>query len=326
MVQIIHYHDRDAIKTIVSALNQHRLVALPTETVYGLAADATSECAVNKIFIAKQRPAINPLICHIHPDFDLTDYAHIDSRIEKIMQELWPGAISFVVELKQDSPIAPSVTAGLNSVAFRMPDHAFFQSVLKEFGKPLAAPSANKSKSLSPTKAEHVALSLAHEEELLVVDAGQCPIGIESTILDLREQVPVILRCGQYTLEQLEQKLHMRLADHSQSPSEKIIAPGQLLLHYAPQKPLRLNVKEPQQDEIWLSFGNHDRIHPLELKLSPKGDLDEAAKNLFDFLWQADQTKAPYIAVAPIPQEGVGIAINDRLCRAAHKTVKAKIE
>ncbi len=324
MGQIIHYQDHNAIQQVVKALNQQRLVALPTETVYGLAADATNEHAVSKIFIAKQRPAINPLICHIHPDFDLTSYAHIDSRISTIMQKLWPGAITFVVELKEDSPIAPSVTAGLNSVAFRMPDHSFFQSVLKAFGKPLAAPSANKSKSLSPTKASHVASSLAHEEDLLIVDSGQCVIGIESTILDLRQQVPTILRYGNYTLEQLEHMLNMRIMDNSQSASEKIIAPGQLLLHYAPQKPLQLNVENPPEDAFWLSFGNHNHTHALGLNLSPSGDFNEVAKNLFDFLWQADQSDAPYIAVAPIPQEDIGFAINDRLYRAANKTAKAK--
>ncbi len=326
MVEIKHYQSKDIVNQVVTKLNAEALVALPTETVYGLAADATSEAAVSKIFIAKQRPAINPLICHVHPKFDLSQYVYLDSHIEKIMDILWPGAITFVLRLQEDSNIAPSVTAGLDSVALRMPNHAFFQSVLEVFGRPIAAPSANKSKGLSPTRAEHVARSLADEEDLLIVDAGRCMVGLESTILDLRAKTPVLLRRGGFSLEALEDKLQTSIIDHSQEVTTKVIAPGQLLQHYAPNKPLRLNVDAPQEDEIWLSFGKSGYHHHLELNLSHNGDLEEAAQNLFDFLWQADQSDAPKIAAAPIPLEGIGLAINDRLWRAAQNKGKASAQ
>ncbi len=320
MPKIISGFEPLAIKTACEQLQKGDIVALPTETVYGLAADARNEEAVKKIFAAKKRPAFNPLICHVHPHFDLKDYVTLSSLALEFIEAFWPGPLSLVLPLASGHPIAPSVTANLPSLALRAPANDIFQSVLQNFGFPLAAPSANKSQGLSPTEAEHVFMSLK-ESDITILDGGASSVGLESTIIDLSSpSAPRLLRRGSITKKDIEDKLNIILTE-SLSPNKegKVASPGQMLQHYSPNTPLRLDVTTPLEDEVWLSFGHSSGTHSKELNLSPTGDLEEAARHLFSFLWKADQFHANSIAVAPIPHKGIGIAINDRLKRAAQQ-------
>jgi L-threonylcarbamoyladenylate synthase len=275
-------------------------VAIPTETVYGLAADATNAEAVARIYEAKGRPSFNPLIVHV---FDLSQAELIGEFSEEaraLAEEHWPGPLTLVVPLRSDSGIASIVTAGLPSIALRVPAHAAMQALLRGTGRPLAAPSANASGSISPTRAEHVLRSLDGKIPL-VVDGGATQRGLESTIVAATGGPLRLLRRGPIEIA----------ADASESG--EIEAPGQLASHYAPSKPLRLDANSAEDGEYLIGFG------PIagEESLSESGDLVEAAARLFDLLHRADTSKKPRIAVAPVPDEGLGAAINDRLRRAA---------
>ncbi len=320
MPKIINGFTEDAINTACRQLKNGNIVALPTETVYGLAADACNEEAVKKIFKAKKRPLINPLICHVHPSFDLSAYVEVSPMAQQFIDAFWPGPLSLVLPLAPHHNIAPSVTAGLSTLALRAPRHDVFQNILKKLQTPLAAPSANKSKGLSPTEAQHVLASLC-DSDITILDGGAAIIGLESTIIDLCiPQKPLLLRQGVITKEEIQNKLSVELGE-SLTPNKegKVNSPGQLLQHYAPKTSLRLHITKPLPDEVWLSFGASNYSHHLEFNLSPNGHLEEAAANLFSFLWKADQLHVKSIAIAPIPHEGIGMAINDRLKRAAAK-------
>ncbi len=320
MPKIINGFEEDSINIACTELKNGHIVALPTETVYGLAADACNENAVKKIFKAKKRPSFNPLICHVHPSFDLQAYVELSPLAEKFMQAFWPGPLSLVLPLAPHHNIAHSVTAGLPTIALRAPDNDIFQTILQKIKTPLAAPSANISKGLSPTEAEHVFMSL-HETSITILDGGPSSIGLESTIVDISSpQNPRLLRQGLITKKEIENKLSLSLSE-SLEPNEngKVSSPGQLLQHYAPNTPLRLNVTQPFENEAWLTFGSFNSDHDKIFHLSLTADLKEAAANLFSFLWKADQLHVKSIAIAPIPDEGIGIAINDRLKRAAGK-------
>lgn len=320
MPTIIDGNTPSSIKIAVNALTNGDIVALPTETVYGLAADATNKIAVQKVFLAKGRPAINPLICHIHEDFDLSEYVEITDDAQKLMQQFWPGPLSIIFTLKSNSPISALVTAGLPSVALRAPNHPVFRQVLKSLGRPIAAPSANKSEGLSPTTAQHVADSLS-ATDIYIFDGRNTNIGLESTIVDARNPTPILLRYGTITAKEIEQCLNKKVTvKTSPNKNEDILSPGQMLRHYAPRKKLYLNVTNPNNDSAWLSFGQNNLNHLYELNLSPNGDLAEAAQNLFSFLWKADKLNVKSICVAPIPNMDIGIAINDRLKRAANES------
>ena len=274
-------------------------VAVPTETVYGLAADATNADAVARIYAAKGRPSFNPLIVHV-PDLGAAEQiGRFDEQARALAEEHWPGPLTLVVPLREDAPIASIVTAGLPTIALRVPAHPAMQALLRATGRPLAAPSANASGQISPTRASHVLASLGGRIPL-IIDGGATERGIESTIVAATGGPLRLLRRGPIDVEAPE-------------TSDRIEAPGQLASHYAPRKPLRLDVTEAEGSEHLIGFG------PVEgdVSLSETGDPIEAAARLFDLLHQADAAAQPRIAVAPIPGDGIAAAIRDRLKRAA---------
>ncbi len=282
-------------------------VATPTETVYGLAADATNADAVAGIYAAKGRPSFNPLIVHVADRRAAEAIAMFDRDARALADAFWPGPLTLVLPLRPDSPIAGLVTAGLSTVAIRVPQHRAMQALLAACGKPLAAPSANASGSISPTRAAHVAASLAHRIPL-IIDDGATSGGIESTIVAVGPQ-PRLLRPGPVSGAQIEREIGRWLA----GAGEAIEAPGQLASHYAPRKPLRLNATEARDGEWLIGFG----AVAGDDTLSATGDLIDAAARLFDALHRADASDRTAIAVAAVPGDGIGLAINDRLKRAA---------
>ncbi len=287
------------------------LVAFPTETVYGLGGDATDGKAVARIFAAKGRPTFNPLIVHVAARAWVADLAETDARFEKLAAAFWPGPLTLILRRRQDCPASDLVSAGLDTIAVRMPDHAVAQELLRAVGKPLAAPSANASGTVSPTLAQHVAASLGAKVDL-IIDGGACRVGLESTVLDLSEAAATILRPGTITAEQIAAVIGPVSVSHDDPAAPK--SPGQLASHYAPSLPLRLNAARADEGEALLGFGPG----PATLNLSPAGDLVEAAANLFAMLRALDEpSRFRAIAVMPIPAAGIGIAINDRLARAA---------
>lgn len=305
------------------------IAALPTETVYGLGADAGNSAAVDKIFAAKGRPDFNPLIVHVSDTAMARDFAVFNPTADLLAQTYWPGPLTFILPLKTDAKIAPNVTAGLKTVGVRMPASEVTRQIIKSLGRPVAAPSANRSGSLSPTKPEHVARSLG-ENVGVIVTGGKSDVGLESTIIDLTGDTPVLLRAGFVTADAIERLIGQKVLDNTQKRVEDApSAPGQLLKHYAPKTPLRLNAVDIEQGEALLAFGSvkfmgiksggHVRDLPAShyMNLSETGDLAEAASNLFLMLHALDQLDAKSIAVMNIPNTGIGHAINDRLARAA---------
>jgi L-threonylcarbamoyladenylate synthase len=276
-------------------------VAVATETVYGLAADATNAEAVARIYEAKGRPSFNPLIVHV-PDFTAAQaVGEFDEAAKSLAEAHWPGPLTLVVPLRANAGIASIVTAGLPTIGLRVPAHPAMQALLRTVGRPLAAPSANASGSISPTRAEHVVKSLGGRISL-ILDAGPTQRGIESTIVAATGGPLRLLRHGPIEV------------DAAASESSRIEAPGQLASHYAPSKPLRIKATAAEADEYLIGFGTIAG----DASLSPSGDLIEAAARLFDLLYQADASAKARIAIAPVPNEGLGIAINDRLARAAN--------
>jgi L-threonylcarbamoyladenylate synthase len=298
--------------TAAALLREGQLVAFPTETVYGLGGDARSDLAVARIFEAKGRPRFNPLIVHL-PDLAAAEaLAQFDDRARALAAAFWPGPLTLVLPLRADAGLSPLVTADLPTVALRVPAHPVARALLRAFGGPLAAPSANPSGGVSPTRAAHVIDGLGGRIAA-VIDGGDCAVGVESTIIGL-DGPATLLRPGGVTVEALEAALGTPL----HLPTEgQIIAPGQLASHYAPGARVRLNVAQPQADEVWIGFG--PATTGAALTLSAKGDLVQAAANLFNSLREADRLAGPggTIAVAEIPETGLGRAINDRLRRAA---------
>ena len=285
------------------------LVAFPTETVYGLGADARNGQAVARIYAAKDRPYFNPLIVHVAGLPDVRQLCEVSAQAEALARAFWPGPLTLVLPLRADSGIASLVTAGLPTLAVRVPAHPVARALLAAFGGPVAAPSANPSGRISPTTAAHVMAGLGGRIAA-VVDGGACPVGVESTILTL-DPAPRLLRSGGLSAEALSAHLGA-MPDVPVSDPDRPQAPGQLASHYAPRAPVRLNVLAPDPGEVMLGFG----AVPGDLTLSASGDLAEAAANLFAHLHRLDSDGRP-IAVAPIPVQGLGAAINDRLSRAA---------
>lgn len=284
------------------------LVAFPTETVYGLGGDARSDMAVARIFEAKGRPRFNPLIVHVPDMATAARYAVLDDRAREIAAAFWPGPLTLVLPLRADSGLSPLVTAGHETVAIRVPAHPLARDLLLRFGGPVAAPSANPSGRVSPTRAEHVIDGLSGRIEA-VVDGGPCAVGVESTILSV--DPPLLLRPGGVPAEALEAALGQPL--RTGGSAHKPNAPGQLASHYAPRAKVRLDAVVPEPGEVFVAFG------PGAFTLSAAGDLTEAAANLFHILREADLRAGPggQIAFAPVPERGLGRAINDRLRRAA---------
>lgn len=302
--------DAAGIARAAAAIRAGQTVAVPTETVYGLAARADSEEAVAGIYRAKGRPDFNPLIVHVPDTASARLLAHFDERAERLAAAFWPGALTMVLPRRAGAPLAAAVSAGLPTVALRYPAHPVMQALLRESGLPLAAPSANRSGGVSPTSAAHVSASLG-DRAGLILDGGVTRQGIESTIVGLREGGSwAILRPGPITEAQISAVLGGR---HDAVTSDRIEAPGQLASHYAPGKPVRLDAPVADADEFHIGFG------PIAgmLNLSPSGDLGEAAARLYAALHAAAESALPRIAVAPVPETGIGLAINDRLRRAA---------
>ena len=305
----VHPADAAGIAAAADVLRAGGLVAVPTETVYGLAARADSAPAVAQIYRAKGRPDFNPLIVHI-PDLAAAErIAIFDERARQLAAAFWPGALTMVLPLREGAEIAPAVTAGLPTVALRCPAHPAMRAVLAATQLPLAAPSANRSGGVSPSRAEHVAESLGSAVGL-VLDGGPCAAGIESTIVALRDGGWQVLRPGPITGEQIAALLGAPLQPEG---SAGIEAPGQLASHYSPGKPVRLNAECAGPDEFMIGFGGVAG----DVSLSPGGDLAEAASRLYDCLHAAQRAPQTRIAIAKVPDEGIGAAINDRLGRAA---------
>ncbi len=301
--------DADGIARAAELLRAGRLVAVPTETVYGLAARADSEAAVAEIFRAKGRPDFNPLIVHVASLEQARTLAGFDARAEALAARFWPGPLTLVLRARRDSAVVPAVTAGLDSVALRMPDHPAMRRLLDLVGVPLAAPSANRSGAISPTTHEHVAQSLG-PAVAAILDGGACKRGVESTIVALREGGGWhLLRPGPIPQEELARVL----GEPSNPVDIRIEAPGQLTQHYSPGKPLRLGAARPDADEFMIGFG----AIPGDCSLSEAGDTAQAAARLYACLHEGAASAKPRIAVAPLPAEGIGAALNDRLRRAA---------
>lgn len=291
----------DAIAEAARLIAVGEPVAIPTETVYGLAADATNAEAVAKIYEAKGRPSFNPLIVHVADLDKAREIADFGLLSTELARKHWPGPLTIVAPLKSNSSIASLVTAGLSTVGVRVPSHRAVQALLRAVERPLAAPSANASGSISPTRAEHVSLSLGGRIPL-IIDDGPCPRGIESTIIAETGPQLRLLRRGPLNIE-----------GAVLATGGKLESPGQMASHYAPSKPLRLNASEASESEYLIGYG------PVsgDSSLSPSGDLVEAAARLFGLLYLADASPKARIAVAPVPEKGLGQAINDRLRRAA---------
>lgn len=285
------------------------LVAFPTETVYGLGADARNDHAVARIFSAKERPRFNPLIVHVSDAEVAQRYVEWSDQAKILAAVFWPGPVTLVLPLKPDSGLSSLVTADLPTLAIRVPDHPVAQKLLTQFKGPVAAPSANPSGRISPTSAMHVLDGLGSRVDA-IIDGGLCSVGLESTILTLNP-IPTLLRQGGLPQEAIEAALGVPLV--RQTTDTKLTAPGQMASHYAPNARVRLNARKAMQDEVLLGFGPMD----CELNLSVSGDMAEAAANLFGHLHSLDAMRAGTIAVAPIPEKGLGRAINDRLRRAA---------
>jgi L-threonylcarbamoyladenylate synthase len=293
--------DEAAIAEAARLIRDGQPVAVPTETVYGLAADATNAEAVAHIYEAKGRPSFNPLIVHVSSFEEAQKIGRFDSQAAALAEQYWPGPLTLVVPLRPNAGIASLVTAGLDTIGIRVPAHPAMQALLQAVGRPLAAPSANVSGAISPTRADHVLKSLGGRIAL-IINGGKAERGLESTIIAATDGRLRLLRRGP-----------IEVAGATTAPSEKIEAPGQMASHYAPSKPLRLNALNSAPDEFLIGF----RDIAGDVSLSPGGHLVEAAARLFDLLHFADEAAKPRIAVAPIPDEGLGAAINDRLARAA---------
>lgn len=298
------------ITQAVDVLHRGGLVAFPTETVYGLGGDACSDAAVARIFAAKGRPQFNPLISHVANLAAAEALGEFTPAARKLAETFWPGPLTIVVERRKNCPVSLLASAGLPSIALRVPSHPVAQELLKAFAGPVAAPSANASGKISPTTAAHVRASLGGAVDI-ILDGGPSQVGLESTVVSFLEDTPRLLRPGGIARKQIEACLGVVLALPEAGP---LHAPGQLESHYAPRAALRLDATEPQAEETYLGFGSH--AHGPHT-LSRHGDLTEAAANLFRLLHTLDEDGATRIAVAPIPNNGLGEAINDRLRRAA---------
>lgn len=328
------------LKKAAEILASGGLVAVPTETVYGLAADARQGEAVRRIYDAKGRPNFNPLIVHVSDLERAKEIGEFDEVSSLIAQNFWPGPLTIVVPLKREAGISDAVTAGLSTIALRAPDHALSQELLALSGLALAAPSANSSGKISPTSAEHVRGDLGEKVDF-ILDGGETRRGLESTIVKVERdddrELPIIicLRPGPITVEELEQVSGLKVlspqlgidevgkseGDESHEGTSRPIAPGALLRHYAPSVPLRLEALEVRSGEGLLGFGPQDTSEMQDVpffNLSEVGDLEEAAQRLFAGLHWMDKQGVTGIAVRPIPHIGVGVALNDRLKRAAH--------
>ncbi len=323
----------DVIDKAVACLCRGGLVALPTETVYGLAADACQDDAIERLYAAKGRPAFNPLIAHVHNLTAAQEHGIFSPLAERLAHTFWPGPLTLVVPFQEASPVCFRARAGLKTIALRVPGQALTRKLLEVFQGPLVMPSANLSNRLSPTCAEHVDKDLGDKTDM-ILDAGPCSVGIESSVVMVRGEHASLLRPGGLPREQIEKITGPLETGTSEPESFKMggmkekgqdyvpRSPGQLRHHYAPRTPLRFEARTTEKGEVYLGFGPDSPGQALNL--SPSGNLEEASRRLFAYLHRLDQEKALRIAVAPIPKTGLGEAINDRLKRAAGKRTETK--
>ena len=310
-----------AVAAAARALADGGLVAFPTETVYGLGADATNASAIARLYQAKGRPAFNPLISHVGDLAAARAIGRFDATALALAEAFWPGPLTLVLPKAAGCPVAELATAGLETIAIRIPSHPVARAILRAFGRPVVAPSANLSGHVSPTNAAHVQSDLEGRIDL-IVDGGPVEVGVESTIVGCFEE-PMLLRPGGLPREAIERVLGRALAQppaDAESDSAQPLAPGMLASHYAPRTRVRLNATSVEAGEALLAFGapvRGDDSAAAVINLSPRRDLNEAAANLFGYLRALDATRATCIAVMAIPEEGLGEAINDRLRRAA---------
>ncbi len=319
--------NNQAIAEAAEIIKSGGLVGMPTETVYGLAGNARDGAAVAKIYEAKGRPAFNPLIVHVPSAAAAAEIAEMDDRARNLASAFWPGPLTLVLARRADAGISELATAGLDTVAVRVPDHKIARALITAAGVPLVAPSANKSGSLSPTTPSHVADGLGDGANMILAD-GACRVGLESTVVDLSGDVPFILRPGAITAEEVSRVLGVDVALASENDVNPK-SPGMLLKHYAPDAPVRLNAIDLEAGEALLAFGSikfmgvkgggaaADLPETQIRNLSEDGDLHEAAANLFAMLKDLDRAEHSKIAVMTVPENGLGVAINDRLRRAA---------
>jgi L-threonylcarbamoyladenylate synthase len=314
--------DAAAIAEAVGALKAGGLVAFPTETVYGLGADATDGRAVARLYQAKGRPAFNPLIAHVADVEAARRLARFNADAARLAEAFWPGPLTLVLPKAESCPVAALATAGLDTIAVRIPRHEVAEKILAAFGRPVVAPSANRSGHVSPTKAPHVLADLGDRIDL-IVDGGATPVGVESTIVACLGE-PVLLRPGGTPRDAIERVLGKKIAEPLAGPEsggDVPLAPGMLASHYAPRTPLQLAATRVEPGEALLAFGpklaDGAAAASKILNLSERGDLIEAAANLFSHLRALDAAGVKAIAVMPIPHNGLGEAINDRLARAA---------
>jgi L-threonylcarbamoyladenylate synthase len=305
---------KESIDRAAEALAKGEIVAFPTETVYGLGANALNAAAVAKVFAAKDRPRFNPLIVHVLGEEEAEAYAGINDTARSLMRAFWPGPLSLVLPRQSGCAIADLVSAGLNTIALRAPSHPVARALLEAAKLPVAAPSANRSGRVSPTTAAHVEAELG-PLPAMILDGGPCTLGLESTVLGVDGDEVSLLRLGALPRQEIETVLGRKLA--ARESGSQVTSPGQLATHYAPVTPLRLDAGKPRRGEAFLAFGpNAPSFAGPAINLSRRGDLVEAAANFFAALRTLDATGVESIAVMPIPDHGLGEAINDRLKRA----------
>jgi L-threonylcarbamoyladenylate synthase len=306
----------DEIRAAAALLRKGKLVAFPTETVYGLGADATNDAAVAAVYAAKGRPLFNPLISHIAEAGKAAELGRLNDDAARLAEAFWPGPLTIVVPRTEKCPVSLLASAGLSSIAIRVPSHPIALALIRQANRPIVAPSANPSGSISPTLASHVVSGLG-DKVAMVLDGGATNIGIESTVVKCMAGAPVLLRPGGVKKADVEAVLGKKLLIEAMKQGRPD-APGQLEQHYAPRAKVILDVIWPRFDVGLLAFGPNVPRHPGPvLNLSSRGDLQEAAANLFRMMHELDETGVQTIAVMPIPNEGLGEAINDRLARAA---------
>jgi L-threonylcarbamoyladenylate synthase len=316
-VVLIEPANEDTLTSAANTLRDGGLVAFPTETVYGLGADARDNDAVARVFAAKDRPSFNPLIVHVADLAAAETLGGFNDLARSLAERFWPGPLSLILPRLPDSGLSLLVSAGLDTVALRAPAHPLAQDLLARFGDPIAAPSANRAGEVSPTTAAHVAESLGDAPDL-ILNGGECTVGLESTVIDLCGARPAILRHGAVTRDQLEQILgpieDASVADAGQKPR----SPGQIAKHYAPSISLRIDATDIRPNEAFVAFGEPPKGDAAIVRnLSPSGDVVEAAARLFATLRELDRPEYVGIAVASVPETGIGRAVNDRLRRAA---------
>jgi L-threonylcarbamoyladenylate synthase len=327
VTEILNATDEN-IKRAADRLRAGQLVALPTETVYGLGADATNDEAVARIFAAKGRPAFNPVIVHVNDKDEAAQYVDFTAQAATLAAAFWPGPLTLILSRRKDAKLSLLTSAGLPSQAVRAPSHPVARQLIKELGRPIAAPSANASGTLSPTTPQHVMQSLGDNAGLILA-GGKAAVGLESTVVDMTCPVPVLLRPGAVTREDIEMALGIKINVETEAVNDAPKSPGQLLRHYAPKTPLRLKAVDVSPNEALLAFGS-TRFMGVKggggvkalpagavMNLSETGDLTVAAANLFSMLHQLDAGGFSGIAVMDVPETGLGLAINDRLRRAA---------